>query len=300
MQNFIALGKKIYNMENPREVHRMIVFVLRSCLHAGWMNKLQRFFDESELRRQLVDAYPFFMEQPTRAFFYNKSTFAERVNLLIDHIKFVENCMKREVILDIYAKRKQYEVWSMLLDEKNMRLVIMNEDGQRKEGLTCLRLLLDNSLLYQINFWISRNKQGEWAMWIGALQGPNFDNAKDVIKYVTKKCHAYRTKNLMLYMAQAVARTIGLKHIYAVTNYGYYANNHIRADRKLKTSFSNFWHEAGGKSTDDKRFDELPLMEARKTMEEVPTRKRAVYRRRFALLDEIDTTLAASVKGLLK
>lgn len=35
-------------------------------------------------------------------------------------------------------------------------------------------------------------------------------------------------------------------------------------------------------------------------MEEVPTRKRAVYRRRFALMDEIDTAIAREVSALMR
>ena len=104
----------------------------------------------------------------------------------------------------------------------------------------------------------------------------------------------------MLYIAQAVARSLGIGRIYAVTNEGYYANNHVRVDRKLKTDFSAFWREAGGTDTADARFMELPLIEPRKTMEEVPTRKRAVYRRRFALLDAIDAEVSASVRAVLR
>ena len=101
-------------------------------------------------------------------------------------------------------------------------------------------------------------------------------------------------------MLQAVARALGISRIYAVTNEGYYANNHIRLDRKLKTSFSDFWAEAGGEPTDDSRFFSLPLVETRKTMEEVPTRKRAVYRKRFALLDEIDAAVQEKMERVLK
>ena len=101
-------------------------------------------------------------------------------------------------------------------------------------------------------------------------------------------------------MTQAVARVLSLKKIYAVSNYGYYANNHVRADRKLKTNFGDFWLEAGGKETEDERFYELPLVEHRKTMEEVPTRKRAVYRRRFAFLDEVDAEIEHSITKILK
>ena len=137
-------------------------------------------------------------------------------------------------------------------------------------------------------------------MWIGAMQGPNMAHARDVVKQATKVCHSYRTKNLVLYIAQAVARMLGLRHIFAVTNSGYYANNHVRVDRKLKTDFSEFWREAGGVNTDDTRFMELPLIEVRKTMEEVPTRKRAVYRRRFAMLDEVDREVEERMKEVLQ
>ena len=148
-------------------------------------------------------------------------------------------------------------------------------------------------------FWLSPNPSGEPSLWIGAMQGPNMEDAREIVKRATKLCHAYRTKNLILYATQAVARALGAAHIYAVTNEGYYTNNHLRMDKKLKTDFSDFWREAGGKETEDKRFDELPLIEPRKTMEEVPTRKRAVYRRRFAMLDELDAAVAENMKNAM-
>ena len=120
---------------------------------------------------------------------------------------------------------------------------------------------------------------------------------RDVVKRITKKCHAYRTKNLILYAAQAVARSLGVEKIFAVTNAGYYANNHVRRDRKLKTSFSDFWAEVGGIPTDDARFYELPLTETRKTVEEIPSHKRAQYRRRFALLDDLEAAITQRLRG---
>ena len=104
----------------------------------------------------------------------------------------------------------------------------------------------------------------------------------------------------MLYMVRATARALSLQHIYAVSNEGYYANNHIRRDRKLKTDFGAFWEEAGGHVTDDPRFYELPLTEARKTETEIPTRKRATYRRRYAMLDAIDASVASSMDAIKK
>ena len=299
MKSFIELGKKIYDLNNIREAHRFAVFVTRCCFNVHKMHKVIKFFDSDELLQKAAETFPFVYEQPTRAFFYHKSTFEERITLIEEHMNFLKSTLKRESMLDLY-NYKSLKLWQMELsgELQSMELVLRMEPGQRKEGLAAIMLLLpDGETIYQIIFWIAKDKAGDFAMWIGALQGPNMENAKDVVKQITKKCHAYRTKNLMLYAAQAVARNLGLKKIYAVTNAGYYANNHLRVDRKLKTSFSDFWLEAGGTHTDDERFDELPLIEARKSVEEIPSHKRAAYRRRFALLDELDSSVESAMKS---
>lgn len=294
MSNFIEIGKKIYDLNNPREMRRFIVFLARCYLNSKKIKTLESFFAQDKILVEVAEKFPFVFEQATRAFFYNKSNFDERIKLIEEHFKFLSQAMTENFLPKIYGGEKIL-LWKMPLDEtlKEMRLILCVQSGDRKEGLmTVILELADGTPIYKIMFWISEN-----AMWIGALQGPNVENSKDLIKILTKKCHAYRTKNLILYAAQAVARAFDLQKIFAVTNYGYYANNHVRTDRKLKTSFSDFWQECGGNACEDKRFFELPLTEYRKTYEEIPTQKRAVYRRRFALLDEIDAAIFESLKN---
>lgn len=295
MFEYIDIGKQIYNMQNPREVHRFVVFVIRCMLHPFRMQRLEKFFHSTPLMEKIAAEYGFVYEQPTRAFFYNKSTFSERAKLVEEHMSYLAEHIKEQDFLDLYAKKGK-SLWKSTDEGEELRLCLSYHPGQRKEGLLSLVLSCDEGELYQMIFWIAKDKQGEWALWIGAMQGPNMENARDVIKRITKRCHAYRTKNLILHVTQETARALGLKHIYAVTNYGYYANNHIRRDRKLKTDFSQFWEESGGTQCEDKRFFQLPMVEYRKNMEEIPTRKRANYRKRFALLDEIDSTIAANMK----
>ena len=300
--NFVELGKKIYDLNNPREAHRFVVFVARCVLHPQKMQKVEDFFSQSEILREVAEKFPYFYEQVTRAFFYHKSTFDERIKLVEEHLNFLTSNLNENFLRELYGG-KEILLWKMPLDETlgEMRLVLFIHGGQKKEGLASIVLLLsDNTSVYQIMFWIAKDSAENFSMYIGALQGPNVENSKDLIKALTKKCHAYRTKNLILYVAQAVARALNLKKIYAVTNEGYYANNHIRVDRKLKTSFSDFWQECGGSPTNDKRFFELPLVEKRKTFEEIPTQKRAAYRRRFALLDEIDAVIFENLQAYKK
>ena len=298
MSNFIELGKKIYDLNNPREAHRFAVFVARCLLHPKRMSRLEKFFGQSELMTKVAEGYPFVYEQATRAFCYYRSTFEERARLIEENMQFLSARMNDDFMLKLYGDKK-IELWRMPLDETlgEMNLVLCAESGQRKEGLAAVMFNLPGEVpVYQILFWIAR-KDKAWAMFIGAMQGPNVDDAKELVKRITKRCHAYRTKNLILYAAQSVARSLGVKKIFAVTNEGYYANNHVRRDRKLKTSFSDFWAEVGGIPTDDARFYELPLIETRKTVEEIPSHKRAQYRRRFALLDELDAAIDNTLRG---
>ncbi len=297
MFDAIHVGKKIYNMENSSEARRCVVFVIRCLFHPQKMKRLQRFFNSNDKLLRIADEYGFVYEQPTRAFFYNKSTFDERIKLVEEHMTYLTEHLKGDTAVDLY-KNKSIELWQSQDEGDPLTLKLFYHPGQRKEGLMSVWLEYEGAALYQMMFWIAKNKAGVWSLYIGAMQGPNAENSREIIKKITKRCHAYRTKNLILHATQEVAKALGLQHIYAVTNYGYYANNHIRRDRKLKTSFSDFWKESGGRPCADQRFYELPMTEYRKTMEEIPTRKRANYRRRFALLDEIDASIAKSIGDL--
>ena len=294
--DFGEIGKRIYDIRNPREYRRYWVFRIRCAMNRGRMKGLWDYFHSTPLLAAISETYPFVYEQPQRAFFYHCSTFDERAKLVEAHFAFLTDRLREDVLLSLY-REETFSLWDgPELDGKPLVLSLYYEPGQRKEGLLSVMLRLENRPLYQIIFWLAPNQSGEPALWIGAMQGPNMDDAREIVKKVTKLCHAYRTKNLILYATQAVARALGVSHIYAVTNEGYYANNHVRMDKKLKTDFSEFWREAGGHETDDGRFDELPLVESRKTMDEVPTRKRAVYRRRFVMLDELDAAVETRIR----
>ena len=76
--------------------------------------------------------------------------------------------------------------------------------------------------------------------------------------------------------------------------------NHVRIDRKLKTSLDDFWAECEGHQLDDKRFYEIPILEYRKSMEELKPSKRAQHRRRFAKMDEMKEAVAQNLGKYLK
>ena len=277
----------------------MVVFLFRTLTHDKKMEELFEFFQETPLRREVSARLPFFYEQATRQFFYKKSSFDERFQIIKNHFGYLENKIGNKDLKKFYLEGG-LKIWDGDFEGRNLSFNLIFSPGQKKEGLLSLVLGLDNISLYQIIFWFAPDPDNNKpALWIGAIQGSNTENALDIIRQLTKHFYGYRTKNLILYAIQVMANVLGVSSIYAVSDKGYYANNHVRLDRKLKISLDEFWKEVDGVPADDKRFYKLPLTENRKSMEEIKSSKRSLYRKRFEALDAIKNTIEVNLSCCL-
>ena len=293
------IGKSLYKTNIPKEMKRYLVFLGRCCLHKKEISDLQRFFAASPLRKQILEGTPSLLEQTTRGFFYKEATWPERINIVKKHIMFMEKTCQEELLLRIYAKHEQVSLWQSEFQDKPLTMALWFHGGQRKEGCLSLTLLWGEIDFYQIMFWLGPSLEDKKpALWIGALQGTGLGN--DVVKAMTKQFFGYRTKNLIFYGIRNVAKLLGCQRIYAVTNEGYYAMNHVRINRKLKTNFGDFWEECGGFLSSDPRFYEIPIEEVRKDMSEMKPSKRANHRRRYELMDQITATMKKTLGQYLK
>lgn len=296
-ESFVSVGKRIYRLNYLPELRRFVIFLARTVIHRGPMCAMRDYFEADPLRAELASRYPYVYEQATRAFFYHRSTLGERIALIERHMAYMAEHFRADVCRKLYAESPEpVPLWSQRLAGNELCVNLFNGGGQRKEGLLSFVVTFNGRWLYQLMFWLD-----DEALRIGAMQGPHGDDARDFVKLATKAAHGLRPKNLIVQAAQATARALGLRHLCAVTNRGYYANNHVRVDRKLKTDFTDFWAELGGQPVDgDDRWYELPLTEPRKTLDEVPTRKRAVYKRRFAMLDDLESALPVNLAELYR
>jgi len=261
------------------------------------MQELGTFFQNNSLRHDIIVARPFIFEQVTRCVFYRQSTFPERMALIMEHFLFFEDKFTQEALRRMYIG-EGIMLWSSDYPGERVLLSLHFGGGQRKEGLMGISFRVGERTIYQINFWVAPDDNGESVLKIGALQGP--PGGLDILRDLTKQFFGYRPKNLILHALCTVAQHLGLERMFGVSNYGFYANNHIRFDRKLKTSLDEFWQETGGKKYSDPRFFELPIVEPRKSLDEVESQKRNVYRKRFAVIDAIDTTIKQSLELYLK
>ena len=296
------VGACLYDMKDITQYKRYVWFRTRCWLNSGRMEKFMDFFQETPEREALVKGNPSFIEQATRVFFYKDSTMDERIKLIQEHVEILEDKFNDDFFGEVYEHahgKENIKLWTLDVDGSELSLDVEFVLGQRKEGCMAIALRLDNKYMYQIMFWIAKDKANQPAIFVGALQGPQ--NANEEIKLLTKKCFGYRPKNLVFYGLRSFAKVLGVEKIYAVTTDGYYAMSGLRFDRKLKVDFSEFWKECEGVPYEkDKRFYVMPVEEHRKDMSELKPSKRAQHRRRFEMLDEIDSSVHVSLKPMFK
>jgi Uncharacterized protein conserved in bacteria len=253
------------------------------------MKQLISFFQEDPLRRDIIYIYPDIYQQATRQWLYRNSRFKDRLNIIQEHFHFFQERFSENALRRIYLNGGLL-LWSEQYGDDKLSLRLIFSDEHKKEGLAGIELKLGEKRIYRIIFWIAPNDIGEQALWIGALQGS--PGGQKTVHDLTKSFFGYRTKNLVLYGVRIFAGYLGLKRIYAVSNYGYYTYSHMWRDRKLKTSLDEFWREAAGTPLSDRRFFELPVVEPRKNIDDVKSHKRNLYKKRYALLDKIGQEIA--------
>lgn len=292
------VGKKLYKTNVLKEMKRYVVFRTRCRLHSSVVEDMLAFFSETPEREAMLMGSPSLLEQVTRTFFYKDSKWNERAELVKNNIRILEKHFNPELLQELYAENKHIKLWEDVYQDKPLVMELFFHAGQRKEGTLSVTMIYEGIALYQIMFWLGKDKDGDEAIYIGALQGT--PNGSDIIKGLTKAFFGYRTKNLIFYGLRSFAKALGMKKIYAVANEGYYAMSHIRIDRKLKTDFGAFWQECEGTQCDDPRFYVMPVEEYRKSMEELKPSKRAQHRRRFAKMDELQESVAASLEKYKK
>lgn len=165
-----------------------------------------------------------------------------------------------------------------------------------REG-ECTLWLRDGSqtLLASLTFSVTGGLD-HWRIVIGGLQGPRRNVTHDAIKQATRACYGLFPKRILMEFLWLLAARTGIGAIDGVSNRGHVfqaLRYRLSKARHFHASYDEFWASVEGVRDGAYRW-RLPLQLERKTLESIPSKKRAEYRRRFQLLDE----MALQVDGL--
>lgn len=166
-----------------------------------------------------------------------------------------------------------------------------------KEGESTLLFCDENdTVLAEMTFTLCQ-RNGKPTLFIGGLQGAKSGVPHENIQLATKACHGLFPKRLLLETACHLAPLLNASQIQAVGNDTHIYRSWRYAKKKkdkLHADYDSFWLSMGG-DPDDEGYFMLPNTITRKPMEEIASKKRAEYRRRYELLDSLAAQINANI-----
>ncbi|EMW3188658.1 VirK/YbjX family protein [Klebsiella quasipneumoniae] len=224
----------------------------------------------------------------------------QRAMAVISHYRYVDTLRGSRLA---HAMTAVCEVPLLTLngkDERQFTLSASSAGKAEREGETTLWLRdSDHTLLASATFSVTREGDA-WQLVIGGLQGPRRHVSHEVIKQATRACYGLFPKRLLLEFIWLLAARSHIAAIYGVSDNGHVfraLRYRLSKGRHFHASYDEFWQSIDGKPESLWRW-QLPLRLDRKPLESIASKKRAEYRRRFQLLDQLAEQVAILTQPL--
>jgi uncharacterized protein VirK/YbjX len=169
------------------------------------------------------------------------------------------------------------------------RMVLSLNDVSFHEGLWQVGLLgPDGVRLYSIGFGLTE----DLTMLLGNVQGPSLkDDGLDRIRDVTHAAHGMRPPHLLVHTLRLLAAQWGVARLVGVDPEHHVKGRWNLRDSRLRFDYRAFWAEHEGTREAGGNWS-LPLATALRPLDEVPTKRRATYRRRYAMLEALQHSVS--------
>jgi uncharacterized protein VirK/YbjX len=267
-------------------------YLLRSAVHFRGSQRWASFLLEDGANRQMLRLQPRLLLKPQRPYLRKDASAEQRIRWLMDHYRWVRETWSAEFALGLYQARCLELANITVQGGASYQLVLRPTCKFDREGELLISLETAGLPLAVVSFSMVRNDV-DWVASIGCLQGASPELGREAVKAATSDLHGLRPKQAVLLALYAFARGYDVERIVAVGNEGHIHMARRASRDKVVADYDGFWLEMGGEAAGDSFV--LPRRMGRKSGDEIPSRKRAQYRRRQALEDGMVLQLRAAL-----
>jgi uncharacterized protein VirK/YbjX len=173
------------------------------------------------------------------------------------------------------------------------RIVLDQPHWLLRDGQATFSLWDGADRLISLSYCLSFDGDGLTA-YVGGLQGRSEAGVLDRYRRFTKQAEGLRPTDFTIDLFRVFCRGLGVTRLLAVSDAIHHRRSAYFARRSDSTaahlSYDALWHGRGGALRPD-GFYALPLADARRPVGAIPANKRAMYRRRYAMLDALAARL---------
>lgn len=206
-----------------------------------------------------------------------------RLSHIAEHYNAIED-LKFKIAFPLDGALKLLDLTNVY---KGFHIVLDQPKWFMREGQLVINLFLDRTRILSLAFSFARESDNVVA-YIGAIQGRNFDWSLDLNRDLTKAMYGMRPRDFLFEQFRALCRTLGVSKIYAVSNASrhhharYFGKNNKK--RELVLNYDEIWIERGG-ILEGSDFYIFSMNLQKKDIEQIPAKKRSMYRRRYEFLE---------------
>ena len=124
-----------------------------------------------------------------------------------------------------------------------------------------------------------------------SIQGPAGEEAKDLVRSLTKQLHGLRPQQLMVTALQYFSTSLNLGGVIGIAQ-EHQVKLRWRLKKRVKMNYDLFWQENGATLKSD-GYWHLPQIPPRKDLAEIESKKRSMYRKRYQMLDNMAAEMQA-------
>lgn len=275
---------------------KKIKFFLRAQMYKNDLLKLYKIILHDKLN--FINKFlPDIFNKPFRAYMYCNIKTTDKFKYLNSHYNYILNNFKKEAIENIYLTNNISLIKFNLEDigEIDIKLCYIGSLG--KEGEMTLLLELNKKDLYSIAFSFFEFQNSKELIIAGIQSRSDVDT--EIIKQLTKKMHGVRPRNYLFFIIRQICEILSIQSIKAIRTDFHVANcSHVNKTGKFMADYDLYWEEENG--IKEEIFYTLSTIESRKSMEEIASKKRSMYNKRFNMLDEHKIIFQNNFKNLLE
>lgn len=269
-------------------------FFLRGLIMPVLTYRLLKMLTEHPAYEKVLLTQPGLPCRIHRPWLSNKMSRRERLAALIHHYERISALLGNRMFNTLLSVSGITLATIVGKDNQTYVLRFLSTHKLDREGEATL-ILSDTAgqMLSEITFTLCQ-RFNENALFIGGLQGPNTADAQNRIQQATKGFHGLFPKRIVVEALLRLAQLLGIKNVCAVANtsHVYHALRYYNRKKHMHADYDALWEVVGGIRTPDGSY-QLPLEISRKRLEDIASKKRVEYRRRFELLDEINLQMRA-------
>ena len=294
LNKFIMTQQHVYQWPDPHALYpdrnqksyrmKRFRYRLRSWLHWQAVKKFESVVNQKPWLVDLLNQRANFSYPLVHRFLDKRFNTQQRFDAMCDNLMFLP---EKLTALGLPPLWQQAISFGEVIPDFEMRLTIT--DYQPMEGFWTLELVHSPSqeLVYLLTFG-----KVQQALLIAVIQGPNFEGSKDMVKLLTKKCHGLRPAYLMVEAMKALTNVLGYSALWGIPH-KYQNKSRFVQSKRYVVDYDAIFAESAGILKD---YWELPLHFETKNMDDIPSNKRSMYRKRYAMLEQLQENMATVLK----